>query len=138
MNTQDVSLTGVPRMGRATVVGALIGALSIALPVAACLLYLSGGDAMSIAAAVHVGFFGGMGYGGMLGAVIQADRFDRAQASSRDHKRVCASGQSDERFPRRAGVRRPEQPDVVRRVEGALVPREHGRVRPRSRWEPIT
>ncbi len=76
MNGRDVSLTGIPNIGRATVIGALLGAFSAAIPVAGLLLYLGGG-VLSILAA-HVGFFGGMGFGGMLGAVIQADRFQRA------------------------------------------------------------
>lgn len=83
MSTRRVSLTGIPHIGRATVVGALIGALSIAVPVAVFLLYRSA-DAMSIVAGVHVGFFGGMGYGGMLGAVIQADRYDRTKGANDD------------------------------------------------------
>lgn len=78
MKARDVSLTGIPNIGKATVVGALIGAVSVALPVGAFLLAMSGGDAMSILAGTHVGFFGGMGYGGMLGAVIQSDRWERA------------------------------------------------------------
>lgn len=76
MNTRDVSLTGIPNMGKATVLGALIGAVAVAVPVATGLSYFGGGP-LSILAATHVGFFGGMGFGGMLGAVIQADRFER-------------------------------------------------------------
>ena len=81
MSARAASLTGIPRMGRATIIGALIGALIVAVPVTAFIASLSGGDAMSIFAGIHVGFFGGMGYGGMLGAVIRADRFERTQTA---------------------------------------------------------
>jgi hypothetical protein len=94
MNTREVSLTGIPHMGRATVIGALIGALSVAVPVAAFLLYLSA-DAMNILAGAHVGFFGGMGYGGMLGAVIHADRHERTEGA--DHDRNIAGGREPAR-----------------------------------------
>lgn len=72
MKAREVSLTGIPHMGRGTVIGALLGALIVAVPVAALLLYVGGGP-MSVLAAAHVAFFGGVGFGGMLGAVIQAD-----------------------------------------------------------------
>jgi hypothetical protein len=94
MNSREVSLTGIPHMGRATVVGALIGALSVAVPVTALLLYLSA-DAISILAGVHVGFFGGMGFGGMLGAVIQADRHNSTEGA--DHDRNIAAGREPAR-----------------------------------------
>ena len=89
LTTREVSLTGIPHMGRATLIGALIGALSIAVPVSAVLLYLSA-DAISILAGLHVGFFGGMGFGGMLGAVIQADRHETSEGA--DHDRNIAGG----------------------------------------------
>jgi hypothetical protein len=89
MSTHEMSLTGIPDMGRATVIGALLGAVSVAVPVAIALVVLGGGP-MSVLAAAHVGFFGGMGYGGMLGAVIQADRFDRGRGAI-DHDRHAPS-----------------------------------------------
>jgi hypothetical protein len=85
MNTREVSLTGIPKVGRATVIGALLGAVSVAVLVAIALVVFGGGP-MSILAGAHVGFFGGMGYGGMLGAVIQADRSDRERGGI-DHDR---------------------------------------------------
>lgn len=57
-------------------IGALLGAVVIASPLAAVLISIGSGP-MSLIAAIHVGFFAGMGFGGMLGAVIQADRFER-------------------------------------------------------------
>jgi hypothetical protein len=59
---------------RATVIGALIGALAVASPLTVFLLRASNGDGMSVLAGLLVGLFGGMGFGGMLGAVIHADR----------------------------------------------------------------
>ncbi len=94
MSARDVSLTGIPNIGKATLIGALIGALSVALPVAALLLYIGGGP-MSILAGAHVGFFGGMGYGGMLEAVIQSDRFD--QRTDRTHKAANVSDEGQSR-----------------------------------------
>lgn len=78
MRPRQISLTGIPRIGRATCIGALVGALVVALPVAALLGYVGGG-LTGIVAAVQVGFFGGMGFGGMLGAVIKADHFERSR-----------------------------------------------------------
>jgi hypothetical protein len=92
MTTREVSLTGIPKIGRATVIGALLGAVGVAVPVAIALVLFGGGPA-SVLAGLHVGFFGGMGFGGMLGAVIQADRFDRAQGGI-DHDRN-ASGERE-------------------------------------------
>ena len=79
MSTCDVSLTGIPHIGRATVVGALIGAITVAVPVSLALLSLGVGGT-SVLAAAHVGFLGGMGYGGMLGAVIHAERYTAAES----------------------------------------------------------
>jgi hypothetical protein len=56
--------------------GMAIGWLVVALPVLIGMIALgASGDAVLFAS--HVGFFGGMGFGGMLGSVIQADRFER-------------------------------------------------------------
>ena len=73
---RDISLTEIPNMGRATLVGMAIGWFVIAVPVLIGMLAL-GASADAVLFASHVGFFGGMGFGGMLGAVIQADRFER-------------------------------------------------------------
>jgi hypothetical protein len=73
---RGVSLTGIPHMGRATLFGMAIGWIFVAGPVLIGMLAL-GADGDVILFASHVGFFGGMGFGGMLGAVIQADRFER-------------------------------------------------------------
>lgn len=91
------SLTGVPHIGKATMIGALLGAAAIASPLAAVLISLGGGT-MSLVAAVHVGFFAGMGFGGMLGAVIQADRFERAVRHRAPRPSVMTS-------PNEAGLR---------------------------------
>ena len=85
MSARDVSLTGIPNIGKATVIGALVGAISVAVPVTLLLSFLGGGP-MSILAGVQVGFFGGMGYGGMLGAVIRSDRFERALVDGRSSR----------------------------------------------------
>jgi hypothetical protein len=77
----DPSLTGIPNIGRATVIGALIGAVVVAVPVAA-LLFALGGGAMTVVFATHVGIFGGMGYGGMVAAVVQADRTEYAERTA--------------------------------------------------------
>ena len=76
VNARDVSLAGIPNIGKATLIGALLGAVSVAVPVIVVLVSFGGGP-MSIVGA-HVGFFGGMGFGGMLGAVIRSDRWERA------------------------------------------------------------
>ncbi|MGH2758368.1 MAG: hypothetical protein ACRDKJ_02285 [Actinomycetota bacterium] len=97
MNAHEVSLTGIPHMGRATVIGAVVGALTVAVPVAALVAYFGGGP-MSILAAAHVGFFGGMGFGGMLGAVIQADRYERTlTAEGTDDRNTASRSQSARR-----------------------------------------
>ena len=75
----ELSLTGIPHMGRATLLGIAIGWLVVAVPVLIGMIAL-GASREAVLFASHVGFFGGMGFGGMLGAVIQADRFDRAGA----------------------------------------------------------
>jgi hypothetical protein len=85
--TPDTSLTGIPRIGRATAIGALIGASVVAIPVTIALIALGGGG-YSLIAGVHVGFFGGMGYGGMLAAVIRSDRWERATEGRTDRESV--------------------------------------------------
>jgi hypothetical protein len=99
----DVSLTGIPRMGRGTVIGALIGAVVVGAIVTTALLVAGAGPG-AIVGAAHVGFFGGMGYGGMVGAVVQSARYDRhgrprSEASSRE-----APGTTRTKAPRK-GVR---------------------------------
>ena len=79
--TRDVSLTGIPAMGRATVIGALLGAVVVGAAVTTGLL-LAGTGPTAIAAGAHVGFFGGMGYGGMVAAVVQSDRYEKREAAS--------------------------------------------------------
>lgn len=75
---REVSLTGIPGMGRATLLGMALGWAIVAVPVLIGMLVLGArGDVVLFAS--HVGFFGGMGFGGMLGAVIQADRFERGR-----------------------------------------------------------
>lgn len=78
---RDVSLTGVPRIGRATIIGALLGALVVGAPVAAALLAADAG-LVAVIAGAHVGFFGGMGFGGMIGAVVRSDRYERTRSHS--------------------------------------------------------
>lgn len=72
----DVSLTGIPHIGRATVIGAIVGAVIVGAAVAAILL-LAGVGPVAVVAGAHVGLFGGMGYGGMVGAVAQAERHEK-------------------------------------------------------------
>jgi hypothetical protein len=76
----EVSLTGIPYIGRATLLGMALGWLVVALPVLIGMFALGAGGTAFLFAS-HVGFFGGMGFGAMLGAVIQADRFERGNAS---------------------------------------------------------
>jgi hypothetical protein len=77
---RDISLTGIPKIGRATLIGMLVGWMVVALPVLIGMLALgASGEAFLFAS--HVGFFGGMGFGGMYGAVIQMDRVERGRAS---------------------------------------------------------
>ena len=80
--TRDVSLTGIPAMGRATIIGALLGAVVVGAAVVTGLL-LAGVGAGAVAAGAHVGFFGGMGYGGMVAAVVQSDRYEKREAAAR-------------------------------------------------------
>jgi hypothetical protein len=77
MNETTTSLTGIPHMGRAVFVGAIIGALTVALPVTIALISFGAGPISALFGA-HVGFFGGMGYGGMVGAVVRSGRWERA------------------------------------------------------------
>jgi hypothetical protein len=76
---EEVSLTGIPHFIRGTLIGMAVGWLTVAVPVVAGMLAL-GADRQAVLFAAHVGFFGGMGFGGMLGAVLQADRFERTDA----------------------------------------------------------
>jgi hypothetical protein len=65
----DDSLFGVPGIGRATLIGAALGFLAVVLLVGAFVLTTSAPAALLVAA-VHAGLFGGVGFGGMLGAVL--------------------------------------------------------------------
>ena len=90
MKSDSTSLTGIPGIGRATVIGAIAGAVLAGAIVAVALL-VAGARPIAIVASAHVGFFGGMGYGGMLGAVLQSDRFD---ANGRPHQRGALSAKT--------------------------------------------
>ena len=74
---EQVSLTGIPHFLRASFLGMALGWIVVFVPVLIGMTALgAGGRALLYAA--HVGFFGGMGFGGMLGAVLQADRFEQS------------------------------------------------------------
>ena len=92
----EVSLTGIPHFIRASLIGMAIGWLVVAVPVVLAMLAL-GASGEAVLFAGHVGFFGGMGFGGMLGAVLAADRFERTDAWRAHLVPAASGGAQDER-----------------------------------------
>ncbi len=76
MKASAPSLTEIPHIGMLTALGAVLGALVVAVPLVVALA-LAGSGPSGIVAGAHVGFFGGMGFGGMIGAVLAATRSER-------------------------------------------------------------
>ena len=74
---EQVSLTGIPHFLRASLLGMALGWFVVFVPVLVGMIALGAGS-RAVLYAAHVGFFGGMGFGGMLGAVLQADRFEKS------------------------------------------------------------
>jgi hypothetical protein len=77
---EEISLTGVPHIGRATVLGMALGWLVVAFPVVVGMLAHGATIGEAVLFGSHVGFFAGMGFGGMIAAVLQANRFERVTA----------------------------------------------------------
>jgi len=64
---------GVPGVGMATFIGALLG-VALILAWTGVFVLVTGDSPALMGAAVHAGLFAGVGFGGMLGAVIQVAR----------------------------------------------------------------
>jgi hypothetical protein len=77
--TGDDTLFGVPGIGRATLFGAFLGFALVVLLVGAFVV-ATPAPASLLVAALHAGLFGGVGFGGMLGAVLQSIRYDTEQS----------------------------------------------------------
>lgn len=76
-----------PSMGTAIFVGCAVGAITSMIAVVATMRLLDVEWASAIGLGLFVAFWGGLGFGSMVGGVVQADRLERLAAAGGGHDR---------------------------------------------------
>ena len=76
-----------PSMGTAIFVGCAVGAITSMIAVVAAMRLLDVEWASAIGLGLFVAFWGGLGFGSMVGGVVHADRLERLAAAGGGHDR---------------------------------------------------
>ncbi|MBX3315095.1 MAG: hypothetical protein KF906_12345 [Actinobacteria bacterium] len=78
---------GAPSLGRAIVTGCAVGVVVSMVGMVVSMRLLDVEWASAIGLGLFIAFWGGIGFGAMIGGVVHADRLERLAAAERSHDR---------------------------------------------------